>query len=46
MGGPTDKETSPPPDGGPAGPWDDFFDAPGADFPEREQPDHQDHEPF
>lgn len=46
MVGPTDKKTAPPPDSGPAGPWDDVFDAPGTDFPEREQPDHQDREPF
>ena len=26
--------------------WDDFFDSPGIDFPEREQPDSQEREPL
>lgn len=26
--------------------WDDFFDAPGIDFPDREQPEAEQREPF
>ncbi len=26
--------------------WDDFFASPGIDFPEREQPEHQERESF
>lgn len=29
-----------------AGLWDDFFDSPGIDFPERDQPAMQDREPL
>lgn len=28
------------------GVWDDFFDAPGVDFPDREQPEQQEREPL